>query len=67
MTVIDTETKRKLREMGVTQLVDSLSAEDDALTLELPFAERLQLVVDDAYSAFTGQKIEGLIRRASLR
>lgn len=67
MTVIDTETKRKLREMGVTQLVDSLTAEDDALTLGLPFAERLQLVVDDAYSAFTGQKIEGLIRRASLR
>lgn len=67
MTVIDTETKRKLREMGVAQLVDSFDAQDDVLTLGMPFAERIKLVVDDAHAAFNSQKIEGLIRRAGLR
>ncbi len=67
MTIIDAETKRKLREMGAPSLVEALEAHDDALTLGMPFAERVQLVVDDAHASFNHAKVEGLIRRAGLR
>lgn len=67
MTIIDTETKHKLREMGVSALVDSLDGQDDILTIGMPFAERVKLAVDDAHATFSHQKIEGLIRRAGLR
>ena len=67
MTIIDSETKRKLREMGVPSLVEALQAQDDALTLGMPFAERVKLVVDDAHATFNHTKVEGLIRRAVLR
>lgn len=48
MTRIDTETKRKLREMGVPALIDALETQDDTLTLGMVFEERIKLVVDDA-------------------
>ena len=67
MTIIDSETKRKLREMGAPSLVEALEAHDDALTLGMPFAERVKLVVDDAHATFNHVKVEGLIRRAGLR
>lgn len=67
MTLIDIETKRKLREMGATGLVDALDAQDEALMLGIPFGERVKLAVDDAHTLFSQQKIEGLIRRAGLR
>lgn len=67
MTMIDTETRRKLREMGGGILVEALAAQDDVLTIAMPFAERLQLAVDEAHATFSHQKIEGLIRRAGLR
>ena len=67
MTLIDIETKRKLREMGATALVDALDAQDETLTLGIPFGERVKLAVDDAHAVFSQQKIEGLIRRAGLR
>lgn len=67
MTVIDIETKRKLREMGVAVLADAFDAQDDLLTGGMSFAERVSLIVDDAHASFTSQKIEGLTRRAGLR
>lgn len=67
MTRLDGETKRKLREMGVVSLLDAFDAQDDALTLGMPFEERIQLAVDDAHATFTQSKVEGLIRRAGLR
>ena len=67
MTLIDTETKHKLREMGVGALADSFEMQDDVITIGMPFAERLKPAVDDAHASFTGQKITGLIRRAALR
>ena len=67
MTRLDGETKRKLREMGATALLDAFEVQDDALTLGMPFEERVQLAVDDAHAAFTSTKVEGLIRRAGLR
>lgn len=67
MSRLDSETKRKLREMGVASLLDAFEAQDDSLTLGMAFEERIKLVVDDAHAAFTHAKIEGLVRRAGLR
>ena len=67
MSSIDIETKRKLREMGAAALLDALEAQNETLTLGLGFDERIGLVVDEAHSAFTHSKVEGLIRRAGLR
>lgn len=67
MSRLDAESKRKLREMGVTSLVEALEAQDDTLTMGMVFEERIKLAVDDAHAAFTHSKVEGLIRRAGLR
>ncbi|MGO1699883.1 MAG: ATP-binding protein [Micrococcaceae bacterium] len=67
MSTIDTETKRKLREMGATALLEAFEAQDENLTLGMSFDERLRLVVDEAHSVFNHSKVEGLIRRAGLR
>ena len=67
MSRLDSETKRKLREMGVASLVDAIEAQDDALTLGVVFEERIKIAVDDAHATFTHSKVEGLVRRAGLR
>jgi hypothetical protein len=67
MSRLDSETKRKLREMGVTSLADAFEVQDDTLTLGMVFEERIKLAVDDAHATFTHAKVEGLIRRAGLR
>ncbi len=67
MSGLDMETKRKLRERGVSSLVDALEIQDDTLTLGMVFEQRLQLAVDNAHAAFTQWKVDGLIRRAGLR
>lgn len=65
--MIDIETKRKLREMGATALLEAIDAQDEAHVLGMSFQDRLQLVVDEAHSTFNHGKVEGLIRRAGLR
>ncbi|TCW19940.1 ATP-binding protein [Dietzia cinnamea] len=67
MTRLDPETRRKLREMGATALLESFEARDETLMLGLGFADQVKIVVDEAHSAFTHAKVEGLIRRAGLR
>lgn len=67
MSRLDSETKRKPREMGVASLVDALEVQDETLTLGMVFEERVKLAVDDAHAAFNHGKVEGLIRRAGLR
>lgn len=67
MSLLDIETKRKLREMGAADLLDAFQTQDDELTSGLAFTERVRLAVDDAYTQFTDSKIMGLIRRAGLR
>lgn len=67
MTMLDIETKKKLRDMGAEPLLDALTALDDGLTLGLTFEEKLKLVVDDAHSVFTHAKIQGLRRRSGVR
>ena len=41
MSRLDTETKRKLREMGVPALVDATDIQDDTLTLGTTFCCRV--------------------------
>ncbi|AMS05921.1 ATP-binding protein [Acidipropionibacterium acidipropionici] len=67
MSIIDIETARKLREMGSTDLLGALEAQDEQLSVGLAFGERIRLAVDDAYTAFTDTKVTGLLRRAGLR
>lgn len=66
--MLDADTKKKLREMGCEELVNALEAQDgDPLHLAMPFAERLSIAADVAYSAFIDDKVKGLVRRAHLR
>jgi hypothetical protein len=67
MSRLDTETKRKLREMNAGELLEAIDTQDETLSISLPFEDRLRLVVDDAYASFTHAKVTGLIRRAGLR
>lgn len=67
MSIIDIETKTKLREMGAGDLVSALEGQDDQLAATLPFGERIRLAVDDAYTGFTDSKVTGLLKRAGLR
>lgn len=67
MSSIDSETKRKLREMGAQPLLEALEAQHDDHVVGMSFGERLQLVVDHAHESFNHSKIDGLIRRANLR
>ncbi|WP_344310507.1 ATP-binding protein [Brevibacterium samyangense] len=67
MSMIDIESKRKLREMGAAALLEALEAQDEEQVRGMGFAERFALVIDEAHQTFTHGKIEGLIRRAGLR
>lgn len=67
MSVIDIETKTKLREMGAGELAVALEAQDDQLAASLAFGERIRLAVDDAYTGYTEAKVSGLLKRAGLR
>ncbi|WP_241731183.1 MULTISPECIES: hypothetical protein [unclassified Dietzia] len=49
MSSIDSETKRKLREMGAQPLLEAIEAQHDDHVVGMSFGERLQLVVDHAW------------------
>lgn len=57
MSSLDVETKRKLREMGATPLLEAIQTQDEALVLGLGFEERIRIIVDEAHSAFTHSKV----------
>lgn len=48
MSALDGETKRKLREMNASELLEAIDTQDDTLSISLTFEERVRLVVDDA-------------------
>lgn len=64
---VDIETKRKLRDMGASDLLCAIEAQDDDACMGMTFAERLRAAADDAYSAFVTAKVENLVKRANLR
>ena len=54
--IIDTETKRKLREMNATDLLDAFERLDEQTTMPLSHAEVIRLAVDSAHSASHGRQ-----------
>lgn len=67
MTMLGSETNRKLRDMGASCLLSAIEAQDDDMCMGMTFAERLQMAVDEAHSSFVDGKVEQLIKRAHLR
>lgn len=64
---VNSETKRKLRDMGAGDILAALEAQHDAMCIGMTFEERMQMAVDEAHSAFVTAKIENLTKRAQLR
>jgi hypothetical protein len=50
MSRLDGETQRKLREINAGELPEAIDSQDEALSIGMPFDERVRLAVDDAYS-----------------
>lgn len=65
--MIDSESKRKLGEMGVAELAEALNVQSDPAFTTMPFAERIQMAVDAVYEIKSNAQIQGLIRRSKLR
>ena len=65
--IIDTETKRKLRETNASDLLDALERLDEQTCAPLSHAEVVRLVVDNAHSGHMDAKIQRLVKRAGLR
>ncbi len=61
------DTRDKLRDMGASDLLDALEAQDEALCMGMTCAERVQMAVDEARSAFVTSKVRNLTKRAGLR
>ena len=64
---VSVETKRKLRDMGAIDLLGAFEAQDEGMCLGMTCAERVQMAVDEAHSAYVTSKIRNLTRRANLR
>lgn len=55
--IIDTETKRKLREMNATDLLDAFERLDEQTTMPLSHTEVIRLAVDSAHSGHMDARI----------
>ena len=50
--MVDEETRRKLREMGMGEMVEAIDLQDADRTADaMPFGERVRMMVDCAYEA----------------
>lgn len=56
MTILGSESSGKLRDMGASCLIDAVEAQDDDMCMGMTFAERMQMAVDEAHSAFVDGK-----------
>lgn len=61
--IIDTETKRKLREMNATDLLDAFERLDEQTTMPLSHTEVIRLAVDSAHSGHMDARIQRLVKR----
>lgn len=64
---LNSETKRKLREMAAGDLLTAFESQDDVVSMSLSIEARIELAVDQARGLFLNTKPHGLIRRAKLR
>ena len=66
--MINDESRRKLREMNLGEIISGLEAQQaEPATLGLPFDDRMQRLVDYVYQEKYNSKIQRLIRSAKLR
>ncbi len=66
--MLNDETKRKLRELNISEVIDAIEYQDqDPVTVYLPFEERLQRIVDYLYQEKYNSKIQRLIKSAKFR
>ena len=66
--MLDEETRRKLREMGMGEMVEAVDLQDaDRTTDAMPFGERVRMMVDYAYEAKYASSVKRLLQRAKLR
>lgn len=61
------KTGRNLRDMGASELLDALAAQDEGMCMGMTCAERVQMVVGEAHSSFIASKVRNLTKRANLR
>ncbi len=66
MIIIDSGTKRKLREM-TSELLEAFERLDERTVMPLSHAEVVGLAVDNAYGGYADAKIQRLVKRAGLR
>ena len=64
---LSVETRRRLRDMGAADLPGALEAQDEGMCMGMTCAERVQMAVDEARSAFVTSKVRNLTKRANLR
>ena len=65
--IIDSDTNRKLREMGAQSLLDAFEGLDEQTCAPLSHTETIRIAVDRAHSSHTDSKIRNLVKRAGLR
>ena len=66
--MIDEETRRKLREMNMGEMVEALDLQEaDRTCMSMPFDERVRMMVDHACEAKRSSSVKRLTQRARLR
>lgn len=66
--MIDEETRRKLREMNMSEMVEALDLQEaDRTCMSMPFDERVRMMVDHACEAKRPSSVKRLTQRARLR
>ena len=66
--MIDEQTRRKLREMNMGEMVEALDLQEaDRTCMGMPFDERVRMMVDHAHEAKRASSVRRLTQRARLR
>ncbi|MEG2871271.1 MAG: ATP-binding protein [Clostridium sp.] len=66
--MINSETKRKLRELNLSELITALELQqNEPASVSLPFDERIQRLIDYLYQEKYNNRIQRLIKGAKLR
>ncbi len=65
--IIDDETRRKMRDMGRTGLIEAPEAQDDAAFMSASLEDGVKVAADDAYPVLVDGKVKRLVKRARLR
>ena len=64
---LSVETKRKLHDMGASDLLAAFEAQDEGMFMGMTCAKRVQMAVDEANSPFVTSKVRNPAKRAGLR